>query len=147
MAARHWIVLADHAHARIYEVADDTPLHPIAQLENAAGQSAARDLGSDKPGRKSNIFGHRHALGAGEDPKEHAGNVFAHEIAEYLNAERRKDRFDALVLAMPPRVLGLVRKSLDVGSARMVEREIHKDLMHHTEAQLDELLVAIAAGS
>jgi protein required for attachment to host cells len=147
MATRHWIVLADHAHARIYEVTGDIPLHPVTQLENAAAQSAARDLGSDKPGRKSNIFGRRHALSVQEDPKEHAGNAFAHEVAEYLNAGRRQGRVDAFILAMPPRVLGLVRKSLDVDSARMVEREIHKDLMHHTEAQLKELVGAIAAES
>src|SRR5262245_34931569 len=137
MTARHWIVLADHAHMRIYEIASDIPLHPVAQLANPDAQSAARDLGSDRPGRTHNIFGHRHALSAAEDAKEHAGNVFAHEIAEYLNVGRRNGLFDALVLAMPPRVLGRVRRKLDIDSARMVEREIHKDLMHHTEEQLE----------
>lgn len=145
MAVRHWIVVADHARARIYEVAADAPLHPIAELENVAAQGPARDLGSDKPGRKSNVFGHRHALGSEEDPKEHARNEFGRQVADYLNAGRRQGRFDAIILAMPPRALGLVRKSLDVDSARMVEREIHKDLMHHTEAQLETLIGTIAS--
>ena len=145
MAAKHWIVVADQARARIYEVAADLPLHPIAELENTAAQGPARDLGSDRPGRKSNIFGHGHSLSSEEDPKEHAGNEFARQVADYLNAGRRQGRFDAIVLVMPPRALGLVRKSLDVDSARMVEREIHKDLMHHTEAELEAMVGKIAA--
>jgi hypothetical protein len=50
MAARHWIVLADQAQARIYEVAADRPLHPIhkdpmhqteAELEALLGTMAS----------------------------------------------------------------------------------------------------------
>jgi protein required for attachment to host cells len=144
-ATRHWVVLADHAHARIYEVSGDIPLHRIAHLENPDARKAARDLGSDRPGRRSDALGNRHALGADEDPKEHSRNDFAREVAAYLNAARRQGRFDSLVLAMPPRALGLVRQALDVDSARLVEREIHKDLMHHTEEQLEALIGAVAA--
>jgi len=147
MPTRHWIVVADQAQARMYEVAGSIRMHRVAQLENSAAQSAARDLGSDRPRRKINIFGHRHALSTQQVPKEHVANAFAHEIAEYLNAGRRQGRFDALVLAMPPRAVGLVRQELDAGTARMVEREIHKDLMHHTEAQLQVLLAELSTHS
>lgn len=134
--AKQWIVVADHARARIYEAAGEGKLKAVASFENQGAHGHARDLASDRPGRRGDSFGHRHALGSEEDPKRHAAAQFAHEIGQYLDAARRGAKFEALTLAMPPHFLGLLRKSLDAECARRVERTLKSDLMHLSEAEL-----------
>jgi protein required for attachment to host cells len=145
--SRHWVVVADHAQARIYEGSAGMALRELTRLDNAQAHQRAQDLGSDRPGRRIDSFGHRHALGGEEDPKRRAAADFAKSLADHLAAARRTEGFDALTLVMPPHFLGLLRKSLSADCARRVERVVRKDLMHCSPAQLrTELDAALSGG-
>jgi protein required for attachment to host cells len=129
------MVLADETQARFYEVAGEN-IRRLEPLDNPKAHRAVRDLESDRPGRRVDSFGHRHALGGEEDAKRHATAVFAREIADRLAAARVSGHLGALTLVMSSRMLGLLRDALDAESSELVRKVVRKNLMHLDEGEL-----------
>lgn len=125
-----WIVVADAARARIFSA--DSPiaaLQPVHDLISPEARLHERDLGSDRPGRVYDIGGEgRHAADAPTSPKQHEAARFAGSVADELERGRLDNAYDRLVLVAEPRFLGLIRKAVKSGVARLVTLEIDKDL-------------------
>jgi protein required for attachment to host cells len=126
-----WIIAADSSRARILQVTDRAQqLDEIDDLLNPEGRAHNRELISDAHSR----FGrHGGNGGPGSDREEtsaneHATELFAKRVGEYLDKARTAHRYDRLHLVAPPRFLGQLRKELGKEVQKLVAEELPKDL-------------------
>jgi protein required for attachment to host cells len=134
---RDWVIVADSTVARIYEQRGGGELRSVREFRNPAAHAHPRDLGSDRPGRRVDSFGHRHALGSErDDATKHALAEWVGEIAQELDRARSAGGFATLTLVVPPRLLGALRAALSPACQACVTRIVRKDLVHSTEAEL-----------
>jgi protein required for attachment to host cells len=82
-------------------------------------------------------------MGREESAHERTVSVFARDIAGKLEHARTTHEFDQLVLVAPPRFLGLLRGSLDDGTAKLVIGSLDKDLAHSKESELGAQLAEL----
>ncbi len=125
-----WVLIADGSRARLFATENSgSALRPALGQEWIGTNLPSRDLASDRPGRSFDSGGEgRHAMEPPTDPKRHAKWSFAHDIAQLLEAERKNNAFESLVVVAPPEVLGDLRSEFGVELRRMVATEINKDL-------------------
>lgn len=148
--AKTYVLIADSSRARLFQQAN----HDYALLEtfdHEASRARSRDLMADANGRKAsgmpmgaNYGGRSVSRGVGRpgvapdtEPKDVEAEKFAHELATALEGTLR-DQDDRLVLAAPPRFLGLLRKTLTFSVAKRVELTVDKDLTKLEGRELDD---------
>ena len=135
-----WIIAADSSRARILQATDsDKRLDEIDDLLNPEGRVHDRELISDAHPR---FHG---AGGVGSDREEmsateHATELFAKRVGEYLDKARTAHRYDRLHLVAPPKFLGQLRKELDKEVQKLVTEELPKDLSWLKTHDLQERL-------
>jgi protein required for attachment to host cells len=140
------IVVADESEARFYDIGGPrVPLRLADRVENPSGRLRDRDLKSDRPGRvfdRAPTAGRRrgavahHATGGERHPHKHEAQLFARRIVRTLEAARREDEFDRLVLMAGPPFLGTLRAALQKSVRATLIAEIPKDLVHQTEREV-----------
>ena len=134
-----WIIAADSSRARILQVTDrDEHLEEIEDLLNPEGRVHDRELISDAHPRFSGHGGvgkpSAHSTGGPgsdrEEPSaaEHATELFAKRVADYLDKARNTHRYDRLHLIAAPKFLGRLRKELGKEVQKLVAEELPKDL-------------------
>ncbi|MET0341455.1 MAG: host attachment protein [Polyangiales bacterium] len=127
------VLVAHDAGARSFE--NRGPGKGLIQLSSVDFEDGRRhtgELSADRSGRRG-------AQGAHEpeqDPKTHAIEYFAKELARDLGRALREGAFTQLVLVAPPRFLGLLRAELDVLLQRAVIATVPKALPRATTAEL-----------
>ena len=130
MTTTTWIIAADASRARILQVTDRE--HQLAEVEdllNPEGRVHDRELISDAHPRFSGHSGG----GPGSDREEmsaaeHATELFAKRVGDYLDKARTAHRYDRLHLIAPPKFLGRLRKELGKEVQKLVAEELPKDL-------------------
>lgn len=135
--ATTWIVAADSSRARILQVADPQQrLEEVDDLLNPEGRLHDRELISDAHPRFRGTSGP--ASDREEMPAvEHAVELFAKRIGDYLDKARNEQRFDRLHLVAPPRFLGVLRKKLGKEVGKLVLKEVPKDLSWFSQRDLE----------
>ena len=130
-----WIVAADASRARVLQVADRERLDEIENLVNPEGRLQDRELTTDANPRLHGPGG----MSAREEPSavEHAVELFAKRVGDYLDKARTEHRFDELVLVAPPKFLGALRKELGKEVGKLVADELPKDLSWFNERELE----------
>jgi len=126
-----WVLVADSSHARIFEAESSRgSLKELTDLIHPESRLHAQKLTSDLPGRTFDSNGHgRHDLEERTDVKESEAINFARKINEYLEKSRIKGAFRRLVVAATPSFLGILRKTLNSNTSKMVTQEIDKNLV------------------
>jgi len=125
-----WIIAADASRARILQVTDRAQqLEEVEDLLNPEGRVHDRELISDAHPRFSGHSGG----GPGSDREEtsaaeHATELFAKRVGDYLDKARTAHRYDRLHLIAPPKFLGRLRKELGKEVQKLVAEELPKDL-------------------
>ena len=125
-----WIIAADASRARILQVTDRAQqLEEVEDLLNPEGRVHDRELISDAHPRFSGHSGG----GPGSDREEtsaaeHATELFAKRVGDYLDKARTGHRYDRLHLIAPPKFLGQLRKELGKEVQKLVAQELPKDL-------------------
>ena len=142
-----WILIADGAHARIFE-----NLGPGKGLREIPGETLdqpippTRGLGADRPGRvQESVGGARHGMTPKTDWHDQAKEDFAKSLGEHLNASGLRKTFDRVILVAPPKTLGHIRTALTSQTADMVTAEINKDLVQKTPAEIERHIAEVAA--
>ncbi|MDE2050339.1 MAG: host attachment protein [Gammaproteobacteria bacterium] len=146
------IVVADQSEADFYELEQrDMPPQLVQRLEDADAHLHDRDLKSDRPGRvfdhapapgaRRGAVGH-HATGGERNPRKVEAERFARRVADALEEEQRRDRYDRLIIMAPPAFLGLLREQMPAAVQATVAAEISKDLVHEPPAALSAYLPA-----
>lgn len=138
MAEKTWILVAHQAGARLYENRGaGTGLRLLKKIDHPEGKAKDQDINADRPGRAFDSQGDgRHAMGKSESPAEHAQAEFARGLARVLDQGRTGNAFSGLVLVAGPRLLGLIRDSLDKHTASLLTSELPKDLVNATDAEV-----------
>jgi protein required for attachment to host cells len=123
-----WILSANRGGARIFEN-QGGELTLLEAITNEQGRLRDRDIDSDVQGRAfDRMTAGRHALSSSESPHERVAKAFARGLADRLRRGRLERRFERLVIAAEPHLLGLLRGALDTVTARMVVASVAKDL-------------------
>ncbi len=140
-----WIVVADHQHARFFE--NDGPtrgIQPIEGLSLDTHLAASHDLMSDRPGRGvSAKDGIRHGFQPHVDAHRQEGVKFVQRVVEVVTKASEKGEFDRLILVMPPRALGEVRKSLPELVRAKITGELAADLTKSAASEIASRLGAL----
>lgn len=125
-----WVVVASSTRCRIFaQHTHSGPLEPVAELDHPEGRLRARDFASDRPGRSFDSAGNgRHAMGQPVNAHEQENIRFAKTVATKIDAARKKDRFDRLVLVADPRFLGHLRHGLSPATRQRLTTELQKNL-------------------
>jgi protein required for attachment to host cells len=124
-----WVAVADGGRALILinEGSDAAPLLMVL-AKDELDNPRTREQGTDRPGRRPDPgVGQRSAM---ETTDWHAlGEArFVRDFAGRLNRAAEQGRFDRLVLAAPPKVLGQLRPALSAKAADRLAAEIGNDL-------------------
>jgi protein required for attachment to host cells len=123
------VVVADEHEARFFDVESvRAPMHLAASLEDGAARLHDRDLETDKPGRAVGANGVRSAMDGERSTRKQYISRFARHIARAIEAARRHQQFDRLVLIAAPRMLGLIRPHLSPPCRALIAAEVAKDL-------------------
>ena len=100
---------------------------------------------ADDPGRSSAAPGMaRHAYAPHADEEEQKRAAFAAAVIGLLDGQWRKERYDRLVIAAPPKMLGELRDRLGELAARL-HGDLAKDLTKAPVAKLPGHFADIAA--
>lgn len=137
-----WIIVAGSARARIFTpVAPGEPWQTVHELQHPAARAHESELTSDGRGRTFDSQGPgRHAMGKSVPPKEHEAGKLRKELVDTIESARNAEQFERLVLVAAPALLGDLRKDLSAPAARLVDRELDKNLAHMSVHEIMEHL-------
>lgn len=134
----HWILIADASRARVLS-ADELfgDLQVVSELVHPASRLHTSELMSDDRGRVRTYGGSAGtAYEPNSDPAENEHAAFSREVADALLAGLDAHSYQQLVIAAPPRFLGMLRDDLSPRVAAKVTVEINHD---YTKTPLHEL--------
>ncbi len=138
-----WAVVADEAIARVLNLpAQAGDLEEVETMTDPDAHASGADLRRDAHGRRSGggAQGSSATASAGSDESHRAAAMFAQQVAEWLNDALNANRYDELTLVAAPRFLGLLRKALNPQVTKVVVKEVDKDVVHESMADLTQRL-------
>lgn len=142
--AKPWVLIADHARARLFSAATPTaPLEEFEDFDNPSARLREHELSSDSPGRHiggGNLQGHRAEHGT---KRQHASEAFADAVCERLGQLCSKGAIARLHVVSEPGFLGLLRPRLPEAVRRLVVTEVVKTATHETAQALRAELPAM----
>ncbi len=114
------------------------------EVENilAHDNPATHKQGTDKPGRTSASAGTARSAMEETDWHRLGEERFAAEIANTLYRLAHANKFEALVVVAPPKVLGNLRKAFHKEVVDRIIAELPKELTSHTLPDIEKLLAA-----
>lgn len=112
------------------------------EVENVFGHDnpATHEQGTDKPGRTVSSTGTARSAMEETDWHRLGEERFAAEIAAMLYRLAHANKYEALVIVAPPKVLGNLRKALHREVIERITAEIPKELTSHTVPDIQRLL-------
>ncbi len=136
-----WVVVCDGAKALVLENIGDAKFPNLKTVEVFEQKSAAtHDLGSDKPGRSHNSMGHGRSSVEQTDWHDQAERTFLLQLVKHLDAALAAGKTKSLIIAAPPRALGVIRPAYSHRLRDAVRAEVDKDFVklpvHLIEKQL-----------
>lgn len=137
-----WFLVADGRRAKVLiEPRRGADLQQSWAME--IGEADLYDV-QDRPPRSFDSVGAgRHALDGGRNLHEAEEEKFLKRVADRVTEAERRNDFDHLVVAAPPRALGLLRSLLSEAAQARVRAETPKDLLDEDAPQLRERLTEL----
>lgn len=144
-----WVLVAHESGARLFEArGPGKGLELIREVLHPEGRVRDRDIDTDRPGRsfpRGGTADNRSAMSREEGAHDRVVSDFARELAHLMREGRIGGRFQRLVLVAPPRLLGLLRSSLDTNTAQCVVGSLDKDLAFADAGELAEHVGTVLA--
>jgi len=130
-AVRTWVLIADGGHAKVLETSGARArLTAQPDMVFSADLPRSHDILTDRAGRGFESQGHaRHAMESPVDPHRELKRAFAKKLGKVLEAKLAEDRFDRLILVVPPQALGNLRSALPKKVRATVVAEVAHDLV------------------
>ena len=136
-----WYVIADGGRARFVARDDEGAFRTLSSFVSTELHKSAHELGKDRPARvKESASPARSAIEPRRDLHEAAKEDFIAAVAETLASEQKDGKFDELVLVAPPGVIAELKGSLSKLTAKIVVKELHKDLTKVPDHELTDHL-------
>lgn len=124
-----WYVITDGGRARFVERDEAGAFRTLSSFVSTELHKSTHELGLDRPARvKESASPSRHAVEPRRDLHEAAKEDFVRTVAAELAALLNQGQFDELVLVAPPGVLRELKDSLSKPTAKVVVKELQKDL-------------------
>ncbi|MCV2369919.1 host attachment protein [Roseateles oligotrophus] len=141
-----WIVLCNAARARICERSDrNSELREVADFVHPQSQLKGIDLASDRPGKVMRAIGESSpggtALDARTDPHRKQHELFARQLASYVDEAVKAKRCGALLLVASNPFLGELKSQLSPACEKVLQGTLPSDL---TGLALPELTQRLA---
>lgn len=137
MKKNTWLIVANSSLARVFNFEPKRALTEVTVLEHPESRLHNQDLVSDKPGRDFESGGtRRHALEQKTLPKQQQSEIFAKEIADFLEEARNGEEYIALYVSASPSMLGLLRNSFHPATLKVIKGEIDKDMTQMTPHEI-----------
>lgn len=116
------------------------------EVENILGHDnpATHEQGTDKPGRVAASVGTARSAMEPTDWHQLGEERFAADIANTLYRLAHANKFEALVVVAPPKVLGNLRKALHKEVVDRIVGELPKNLTSHPVPDIEKLLADAA---
>ena len=114
------------------------------EVENVFGHAnpATHEQGTDKPGRTVTSAGTARSAMEETDWHRLGEERFAADIAAILYRLAHANKYEALVVVAPPKVLGNLRKAFHKEVVERITGEVPKELTSHTVPDIERLLAA-----
>lgn len=139
-----WVLISDASRARLFAETSRGQRRRftlLATFDHPESRAHVSDLVTDTTGRKpvggsrgagvngrpGGFFG-RPGAEPDTDPKDVEALKFARELAEALARGLADHAYDTLVIAAPPRFLGMMKETIGLQVRRRIEQTIDKDL-------------------
>jgi protein required for attachment to host cells len=136
-----WFLLADGRRAKVLvEQRRGAPLQARDDLAMEIGPDELYEP-QDRPPRNDNHAGAgRHTIDRGLTLHEQEEQNFLKKVAKTIGDAAKQNQFDHLVIAAPPKALGILRGELPDGVRQRVRAETPKDLLDEEAPKLRERL-------
>lgn len=134
-----WVVVANRAEMKIYRAENVHTLIQIHYLTHIQSQLTSQELTSDKQGSHRGSFG-SDTMEEKTPAKLKEANSFANQIAKVLEDAVNKKEVERIYLIANPQFMGILRQAINPQVAKLIEREIPKDVVHATADQIREYL-------
>lgn len=133
-----WVLVADSARARVFEVnRDDPALKEVAAFANPEGRIAQQELRHDRLPRVHESMGRsRHAIEPHTTPRQKSTDRFARTLRDALERGRAAHDYEHLVLVAGPRFMGALHGALDEALQQCVVAEVRRNLTGMRPAQI-----------
>ena len=135
-----WVFIGDGRKALLLRNEGDPDLLDLRRIEVREDDNPpSREQGSDGPGRSGVNIGPRSAI---DTTDWHAleEERFAATVAARLNRAAEENRFEHIVIAAPPKILGELRREYSKKLQTRILAEVDKDLTHHTFPEIASVL-------
>jgi protein required for attachment to host cells len=135
-----WILAADDARAQIFAKEEDR-LMPV--LDMSTGDDGEIELTNRTVGRTAGSRTQHHKYEPSMAESRQRATSFARRIAAALKGSAAQGRFESLVIAAAPGMLGYLREAIDDHTKERLVATVSKELAHLPEEDLKARLMAI----
>ena len=136
-----WMLVADGRRARVLvEQRRGATLEEPADWSMKISEDELYDPQDRAPRSFDRAGAGRHAMDGGRSLHEAEEEKFLKRVADRIGDAEKQNEFDYLVIAAPPRALGLLRDMLSAGAKSRIRADLSKDLLGEPAAKLRERL-------
>ncbi len=138
-----WVVVCDGAKALLLQNVGDE-MFPNLKTREVYQQDdpPTHEQGTDAPGRSFQSVGHKRSAMEQTDWHEQGEHRFLERLATHLDAAVQAGTIKSLVIAAPPRALGVLRPLYSPGFRRALRAEVDKDLVRLPVHEIEKHLAA-----
>jgi protein required for attachment to host cells len=138
-----WVVVCDGAKALVLQNTGDAKF-PNLKMREVYEQKDLRThlLGADKPGRTHSSAGSGSSSVTQTDWHNQAEQAFLTHLAQKLDAAVSAGKAKSIILAAPPRALGMIRPAYSHALRAAVRAEVDKDLVKLPIHEIEKHLTA-----
>jgi len=138
-----WVVVCDGAKALVLENAGDA-ISPNLKTREVYEQKnlPTHAQGTDVPGRAINSVGDARSAMEQTDWHDRAEQSFLENLVKRLDAAVSAGEAKSIILAAPPRALGMIRPALTDALRAAVRVEIDKDLVKMPVHEIEKYIKA-----
>lgn len=135
-----WIAVVTRTGARVFS---EKNFRLIVEMKNPLGKEKNKAMTTGKPGVGRTKFkgGSPFGMTGEKNPHEDAAIAFARNVSEYLRKRLDEQRYDQVVIAAEPKMMGRIRGCLDESVQERAEW-LRKDLGPLTAHEIKRFLKA-----
>ncbi len=138
-----WVVVCDGAKALVLENVGDEKFPNLKTREVFQQEDPpTHEQGTDAPGRSFQSVGHKRSAMDQTDWHDQGEQRFLESLAAHLDAAVQAGTMKSLVIAAPPRALGVLRQVYSTGLRKALRAEIDKDLVKLPVHEIEKHLAA-----
>lgn len=134
------VMVANACDARVFNYLAGEDFSLLNEFSHPESRQRASELVSDRAGSAEPNGGGHGVYVPSNYPKDIESERFAHELAGWLDNERKHNRCTDLILVAEPRFLGMLNKSLNNQTIQLVSKSLDKNYSRITQQKLPNIL-------